>query len=411
MNRLEQLLNDLCPDRVEYKTIGDIATDIYRGSGIKREDVTEQGVQCVRYGEIYTTYRIWFDECVSHTTLEKVSSPKWFEYGDILFVITGESVEDIAKSTAYVGHEKCLAGGDIVVLKHNQNPKYLSYALSTADANKQKSAGKVKSKVVHSSVPSIKSITVPVPPLEVQAEVVRILDKFTELEAELEARKKQYEYYRDSLLNFNHKSGGVIRWIKLGEVAKVTKLAGFEFTKYVQYSDSGEIVALRGLNVKNGQLNLDDVKYIDESDLSKLGRSKLYVGDMLFTYVGTVGQVALIDKNDRYYLAPNVAMIRTESKNIEPKFLLHYFQSNFFKTQQMNHLLQSSSMKNIPMEKIRKIIVPIPPLEVQERIVKVLDNFEAICGDFQIGLPAEIEARQGQYEYYRDKLLSFRELS
>ncbi|MDQ9884929.1 restriction endonuclease subunit S, partial [Acinetobacter baumannii] len=83
----------------------------------------------------------------------------------------GESVEDIAKSCAYVGHDKCLAGGDIVVLKHNQDPKYLSYALSTTEAKMQKSKGKVKSKVVHSNVLAIKEIMIPVPPLEVQHEI------------------------------------------------------------------------------------------------------------------------------------------------------------------------------------------------------------------------------------------------
>ena len=214
--RLTQLLYEFCPDGVEYKTLGEIATDIYRGSGIKREQVTPTGTPCVRYGEIYTTYGIWFEKCVSHTDANAISSPKYFEHGDILFVITGESVEDISKSTAYVGHERCLAGGDIVVLKHEQNPKYLGYALATTDAQKQKSSGKVKSKVVHSSVPAIKDIIIPVPPLPVQAEIVRLLDEFTELTdelneqlaAELAARKKQYEYYRDKLLTFDVRGGG-----------------------------------------------------------------------------------------------------------------------------------------------------------------------------------------------------------
>ena len=156
MSRLEELIAELCPEGVEYKTLGEIATDVFRGSGIKREQVTETGIPCVRYGEIYTTYDIWFDHCVSHTNESLITNPKYFGYGDILFAITGESVEDIAKSCAYVGHEKCLAGGDIVVLKHHENPKYLSYALATEAARKQKSAGKVKSKVVHSSVPAIK---------------------------------------------------------------------------------------------------------------------------------------------------------------------------------------------------------------------------------------------------------------
>lgn len=210
ISQLEKLIREICPNGVEYKTLGEIAVNMFRGSGIKRDQVTAEGIPCVRYGEIYTTYGIWFDQCVSHTQLNYVSSPKYFEHGDILFAVTGESVEDIAKSCAYMGNEKCLAGGDIVVLKHEQNPKYLSYALATTDAKMQKSKGKVKSKVVHASLPSLKQIKIPVPPFPVQCEIVRILDSFEEftaeivekLSTEIPIRKKQYEYYRDKLLSF-----------------------------------------------------------------------------------------------------------------------------------------------------------------------------------------------------------------
>ena len=200
-------------DGVLWKKLGDIATEIYRGAGIKRNEVTEKGIQCVRYGEIYTSYNIWFDTCISHTIEDKIASKKYFEKGDILFAITGESVEEIAKSCAYVGDEKCLAGGDIVVMKHKQNPKYLAYALATTNAQMQKSKGKVKSKVVHSSVPAIKEIVVPIPSLEEQQRVVDIFDRFDKLcndlseglPAEIAALQKQYEYYRDKLLTFKEK--------------------------------------------------------------------------------------------------------------------------------------------------------------------------------------------------------------
>ena len=198
----------------------------------------------------------------------------------------------------------------------------------------------------------------------------------------------------------------------MGDIAIVTKLAGFEFTKYITYKAYGKIIALRGLNVKNGQLDLNDVKYIDGSDLTKLTRSKLCIGDMLFTYVGTVGQVALIEEENKYYLAPNVALIRLlDNKAILPKYLMYYFQTNTFKSMQIEKLLQSSSMQNIPMNKIRNFEIPIPTLEEQERIVAILDRFDKLCNDISQGLPAEIEARKKQYEYYRDKLLTFKELA
>jgi type I restriction enzyme S subunit len=190
--------------------LGEIATDMYRGTGIKRNEITDTGTPCVRYGEIYTTYNIWFENCVSYTDDKIITGKKYFQHGDILFAITGESVDEIAKSCAYIGNEKCLTGGDIVVMKHKQNPKYISYALSTQDAQKQKSKGKVKSKVVHSSIPSLKNIVIPVPSLEEQEKIVDILDRFETLTndltnglpAEIAARKKQYEYYRDKLLTF-----------------------------------------------------------------------------------------------------------------------------------------------------------------------------------------------------------------
>lgn len=112
-----------------------------------------------------------------------------------------------------MGNDKCLAGGDIVVLKHNQNPKYMAYVLSTTNAQMQKSKGKVKSKVVHSSVPAIKDIVIPIPPLDEQERIANIIEKFDKLcndisegiPAEIEARKQQYEYYRNKLLTFKEK--------------------------------------------------------------------------------------------------------------------------------------------------------------------------------------------------------------
>jgi len=196
-------------DDVPMVSLGEIATEMYRGAGIKRDEITESGTPCVRYGEIYTVYNIWFDTCISRTH----TGTKTFGHGDVLFAITGESVEGIAKSSVYMGNEKCFAGGDIVVMKHDQNPKYISYALSTANAQRQKSRGRVKSKVVHTSIPALKEIVIPVPPLEKQERIVAILDRFdalttdiaTSLPAEIEARRKQYEYYRDKLLTLQIK--------------------------------------------------------------------------------------------------------------------------------------------------------------------------------------------------------------
>ena len=197
-------------NKVEIVKLKDIATEMYRGNGIKREEVREIGIPCVRYGETYTDYGISFEKTKSYTDENLITNKKYIDYGDILFAITGESVEEIGKSTAYIGKEKCLVGGDILVMKHKQDPVYLSYVLSTENAQKQKSKGKIKSKVVHTNATDIGEIEIPLPPLEVQKRIVEVLDNFEKicndlnigLPAEIEARQKQYEFYRNFLLTF-----------------------------------------------------------------------------------------------------------------------------------------------------------------------------------------------------------------
>ena len=200
---------------------------------------------------------------------------------------------------------------------------------------------------------------------------------------------------------------GQLKHQLLTDCAKVTKLAGYEFTKYVKYKDEGEIIALRGLNVKKGKIILNNVKYIDGSNFSKLERSKLIKGDILFTYVGTIGEVGLVCEDDKFYLAPNVAMIRINKDYIKPKYLLYLLQSSSFKHKEINKWLESSSMKNLTMENIRKFNIIIPSLQVQDYVVSILDKYDKLVNDINEGLPKEIELRQKQYEYYRERLLNF----
>lgn len=198
---------------VKWMKLKDVATQWYRGVGIKREEVSEDGMPCIRYGEIHTTYNIWFDDCISHTDESKQVSRKYAEKGDILFAITSEDIPFVGNSVAYLGNERILVGGDIVVMKHNQDPKYMAYALSTSDAIKQKGKGKVKSKVVHTNVPSLQEIVIPIPSMTEQKRIASILDRFDTLTndltaglpAEIEKRRQQYEYYRDKLLTFKRK--------------------------------------------------------------------------------------------------------------------------------------------------------------------------------------------------------------
>ncbi len=417
---------DIDCSNVEYKRLGDIATAIYRGAGIKRDEVTETGIPCVRYGEIYTTYNVTFNDCVSHTDEDKIQNKKYFEHGDVLFAITGESVEEIAKSCVYLGHDKCLAGGDIVVLKHNQNPKYMAYALSTTNAQSQKSKGKVKSKVVHSSVPAISDIIIPIPPLAEQEKIANMIERFDHLcndisnglPAEIEARKKQYEYYRDTLLFFDDKTCSqivkverereltrikAIKWLSIQELFNLKN--GYTPSKSKsEYWTNGTLPWFRMEDIReNGHILNDSIKHITPEAV----KGKLFpANSIILATSATIGEHALITvdslANQRFtYLTPK----EEYSNLLNMKYVFYYF----FKIDEWcKNNLNISSFASVDMDKFKKLKFPIPPLEEQERIVSILDRFDKLCNDISEGLPAEIEARQKQYEYYRDKLLTFK---
>lgn len=419
---------DIDCSNVEYKRLGDIATAIYRGAGIKRDEVTETGIPCVRYGEIYTTYNVTFNDCVSHTDEDKIQNKKYFEHGDVLFAITGESVEEIAKSCVYLGHDKCLAGGDIVVLKHNQNPKYMAYVLSTTNAQSQKSKGKVKSKVVHSSVPAISDIIIPIPPLAEQEKIANMIERFDHLcndisnglPAEIEARKKQYEYYRDTLLSFDDKACSqivkverereltrikAIKWLSIQELFNLKN--GYTPSKSKsEYWTNGTLPWFRMEDIReNGHILNDSIQHITPEAV----KGKLFpANSIILATSATIGEHALITvdslANQRFtYLTPK----EEHSNLLNMKYVFYYF----FKIDEWcKNNLNISSFASVDMDKFKKLKFPVPPLEEQERIVSILDRFDKLCNDISEGLPAEIEARQKQYEYYRDKLLSFKQV-
>lgn len=162
----------------------------------------------------------------------------------------------------------------------------------------------------------------------------------------------------------------------MGEICKVTKLAGFEFTKYVNYSNTGSILAIRGINVKKGKFNLQDVKYIDNSNFSRLSRSKLQEGDILFTYVGTIGNSAIVPKNVNWYLAPNVCLIRPQDKN--SSFISYLIQSDRFQHEEILKWITTSSQPALSMENIRKFKIILPLNSEQQKIFSLVSKIDKL---------------------------------
>lgn len=415
MSKIEELIEKLCPNGVEFKKLEEITKSINIGINPRKffklnpADSTGFYVTVRELNGLKGVKEYEKTDKINDEAIQIINNRANIEKGDILFSNTG-TVGKLALVNETPTNWGVNEG--IYIIKPIEEKilsRYLYYYLDSSHAYKDYSSKFTGSTLKHVTQKALASLIVAVPPLEVQCEIVHILDDFTllsaELSAELKARREQFNYYRSKLFEKY-----LSDFVELDSIGDVTKLAGFEFTKYVKYSQEGNIIALRGLNVKDGRLVLNDIKYIDNSDFSKLERSKLYKSDLLYTYVGTVGQVGLVDQNNKYYLAPNVARIRINNSKVLPKFVMYFLQTPEFKVNQLDKLTGASSMKNITMTNIRKFKIPLPSIEEQERIVNILDKFDKYCNNISEGLPAEIGARQKQYEYYRDKLLTFKEL-
>jgi len=408
MSKIEELIKKLCPNGVEYKTIGELfdVKNGYTPSKNNKYFWKNGNIPWFRMDDIRTNGNI-LNDATQHITELAIKNRKFPKDSLIVATTATIGVHALIKCD-FVCNQQLTCVAIKEKLKNDLNIKFCFYYFDIIDEQCKKIANQGGGMPIV-SLEKMKKLVFPIPPLEVQCEIVHILDDFTllsaELSAELKARREQFNYFRSKLFEKY-----LSDFVELDSIGDVTKLAGFEFTKYVKYSQEGNIIALRGLNVKDGRLVLNDIKYIDNSDFSKLERSKLYKNDLLYTYVGTVGQVGLVDQNNKYYLAPNVARIRINNSKVLPKFVMYFLQTPEFKVNQLDKLTGASSMKNITMTSIRKFKIPLSSIEEQKRIVNILDRFDKYCNNISEGLPAEIEARQKQYEYYRDKLLTFKEL-
>ena len=209
MSRIDELIAELCPDGVEFKAIGEFG-ELVRGNGMPKSDFAESGVGCIHYGQIYTYYDIWATETISFVPAVKAERLAKVDPGNLVITNTSENIEDVCKAVAWIGDTQIVTGGHATVLKHDQNPKYLSYYLQTPHFYSEKKKHATGTKVIDVSAKSLAKIKIPIPPLEVQREIVKVLDTFTkleaELEAELEARRRQYQYYRNALLTFGERT-------------------------------------------------------------------------------------------------------------------------------------------------------------------------------------------------------------
>ena len=387
MSKLDKLLRELCPDGVEHKKLVD-AVSIERGKRVVRSQLSIRGK--------YPVYQNSLTPLGYHTDYN-------YNANTTFIIVAGAAGEIGFSDKAFWAADDCFT----VVCPENVLNRYIYHLLLN---NQNQLASKVrKASIPRLSRSAIENLVIPIPPLDVQREIVRMLDSYTEsvvelqrqLTAELTARKTQYNYYRDYLLSYKNN-------VKKYTIAELADTNIGLATSVTQHKRNSGVVLIHNSDIQPNKVVLKSIEYVSEEFAEKNKKKVLRKGDIITVHTGDVGTSAVID--DAFDGAIGFTTITTrirDRKEITPEYLCHYLNSHQCKRDMESVTI--SDRNNLNQKSYEKLTVPVPPLDVQNRIVNVLDNFEKICSDLNIGLPAEIEARQKQYEYYRDKLLTFAE--
>lgn len=388
MSHIDKLIAELCSKGVEYRTLGDIA-ELRRGTSITKKNTVVGDIPVVAGGQ----------------------QPAYFH---------NESNRDgetlvIAGSGAFAGFvsywTQPIFVSDAFSIKTDNRillAKYAFYTLKSCQGALY--ALKRGSGVPHVYSKDVALFRIPVPPLEVQREIVKVLDTFTkleaELEAELEARRRQYQYYRNALLSSNE-CMDCFKVYTLGEIGKFTRGSGILKS---DFTESGMGCIHYGqVHTHYGTWAKTTKSFIDPNFRARL--RKAHTGDLVIATTSeddeSVGK-AVAWLGDEEVAVSSDAYIFQHTLN--PKYVSYFFQTELFQSQKKSRIT-GTKVRRISGENLAKIRIPIPPIEEQERIVAILDRFDALVNDLSCGLPAEIVARRKQYEHYRDRLLTFREMA
>ncbi|WP_420066641.1 restriction endonuclease subunit S [Rouxiella badensis] len=410
MSYLEKLLDGV---EVEWTPLGELG-ELVRGNGLPKTDFTESGVPAIHYGQIYTFYGLSTASTKSFVSYETAKKLKKVNAGDVVITNTSENIADVGKALVYLGKEQAVTGGHATIFKPSNGVigKYFAYFTQTDVFSSDKRKYSKGTKVIDVSATDMAKITIPIPcpenpekSLAIQSEIVQILDKFTaltaELTAELTARKKQYNYYRDQLLSFEE---GEVEWKTLGDIGHIVtgrtpkssdKSAWGEDVDFVTPSD-----------IKNGMRNITcPSRRLSAEGAASMPKARIPSGSLLVTCIGADMGKTVINAND---CIPNqqINSITLTDDSVHVGYLFHVLTAMRDSLRRQGEL-GGGTMPLINKSDFSKIVVSLPSYEDQARIVSILDKFDALTNSITEGLPREIELRQKQYEYYRDLLFSF----
>lgn len=406
-SKAKKLIEMIQTAPVEWKPLGEVGL-LVRGNGLQKKDFTENGVPAIHYGQIYTYYGNQTDKTLSFVSPELAEKLKKVDKGDVVITNTSENIEDVGKALLYLGEEQAVTGGHATIFKPSKEivGKFFVYFTQTEIFDKAKRKFAKGTKVIDVSATDMAKIKIPIPPLENQKKIVKILDKFTELEATLEAtleaelalRKRQYRYYRDFLLDFNNQIWGGIADGYKGRL------------KDVVWKTLGEVCE-----------NLDSMRKPITSNFRKAGNVPYYGASGIVDYVEDFildGDYLLVSEDGANLLARKTPIAFSVSGKIWVNNHAHILKFRTYAERRfiefyLNNIdismyISGAAQPKLNKQNLNKIKIPIPPIPEQEKIVAILDKFDTLTHSVSEGLPHEIALRRKQYEYYREQLLAFR---
>ncbi|WRE28258.1 restriction endonuclease subunit S [Helicobacter pylori] len=401
MHKIERLLQTLAPKGVEFRKLGEVC-DFQKGKSITKKAVTFGKVPVISGGRQPAYYH---NEANRSGETIAISSSRvyagYVSYWDIpVFLADSFSVSPKQKTLM---------------------PKYLFHYLTTQqDAiHATKSTGGIP----HVYSKDLQNFLIPIPPLEIQQEIVKILDAFTELNTELntelKARKKQYEYYQNMFLDFNdinsnHKDAKIKSYPKrLKTLLQTLAPKGVEFRKIGELFKRNKGINITAAQMKELHSEIGKIRIFaggaTKADINYKDISKKDIINCESVIIKSRGNIGFEYYNQPFSHKNEIWSYSSKTNQMLVKFLYYYLSNN---QDYFQKLAQSSSVKlpQLSVSDTDEYEVPIPPLEIQQEIVKILDQFSLLTTDLLAGIPAEIKARKKQYEYYREKLLTFKPL-
>lgn len=459
MSRLDELIQKLCPNGVEYRKLGELGKFFGGITGKSKDDFTDGNAKFITYKNVYDNPSLQIDveERVKIADGEK---QRTLQYGDVIFTGSSETPDECGMSSVVTvkTEENLYLNSFCFFFRFDDMnimlPGFAKHLFRSNELRYQ--IGKTANGVTRYNISKkmMEKVSIPVPPLEVQREIVRILDSFTLLTAELTARKKQYEYYRDELLK-PKTNIPIVRLDVQKRYAEV--LDNFDAicsdlnielpaeiearqTQYEYYRDAlltfaetGKIIP-RQTNEYNALIRLCQYVFgfvmlplseICNSISSGKAKTKDDIGK--YPVYGSTGIIARTD--NAVYNKMNILVARVGANagythlaqggydvsdntlivDVKSEYSLKYIYYQLVNIG-LNRYAKGGGQPLVTAGQIKEVVLPVPMKQEQDRIVGILDRFDSLCNDITTGLPAEIEARQKQYEFYRDKLLSFEQL-